>query len=172
MRARTSRDCEQPATGNGAERHDKALPKFSRIHRVQHSAGEMFDLVADVEKYPEFLPLCEDLKVRSRREKESAEILVTAMTVGYKAIRQTFTTQVVLDRPRLKIDVQYLDGPFRHLHNEWHFEPVEEKLCDVHFDIDYEFRSRSLGLLMGTMFDTAFRRFTVAFEQRADEVYA
>jgi coenzyme Q-binding protein COQ10 len=158
--------------GKGAERRDKALPKFTKIHRVRHSAGEMFDLVADVEKYPEFLPLCEELTVRSRRERDSAEILVAAMTVGYKAIRQTFTTQVVLDRPHLKIDVQYLDGPFRHLHNEWRFEPIAEKHCDVHFDIDYEFRSRSLGMLMGTMFDAAFRRFTVAFEQRADEVYA
>jgi coenzyme Q-binding protein COQ10 len=132
----------------------------------------MFDLVADVEKYPEFLPLCEELTVRSRHERESVEILIAGMTVGYKAIRQTFTTQVVLDRPRLKIDVQYLDGPFRHLYNRWRFEAVTDAACDVHFDIDYEFRSRSLGMVMGTMFDTAFRRFTVAFEKRADDIYA
>lgn len=132
----------------------------------------MFDLVADVERYPEFLPLCEALTVRSRREREGREILVAEMAVGYKAIRQRFTTQVVLNRQELGIDVQYLDGPFRRLDNRWRFEPTGENSCNVHFDIEYEFASRSLGMLMGSMFDYAFRRFTVAFEERADKIYA
>lgn len=131
----------------------------------------MFDLVADVERYPDFLPLCEGLVVRSRRQKEDREILVTEMAVGYKNIHQKFTTQVVLDRPDLAIDVRYLDGPFRYLDNNWRFVPRGEDECDIHFDVRYEFKSRSLGLLMGAMFDRAFRRFTTAFEERADQLH-
>jgi coenzyme Q-binding protein COQ10 len=139
---------------------------------VAYSAEKMFALVADVEKYPQFLPLCESLVVRSRREKEGREILVAEMGVGYKSIRQLFTTQVVLNPQDLRIDVQYLDGPFRRLDNNWRFEPTGADSCNVHFDIDYEFASRSLGLLMGSMFDYAFRRFTSAFEERARTIYA
>ena len=101
-----------------------------------------------------------------------AEILVAEMGVGYRSIRQRFTTQVVLNPTELRIDVQYLDGPFRRLDNNWRFEPTGDTSCNVHFDIDYEFASRSLGLLMGSMFDFAFRRFTTAFEERARAIYA
>lgn len=132
----------------------------------------MFDLVADVERYPEFLPLCERLEIRSRRERDGKTVLIADMAVGYKAIKQNFTSQVLLDPERLLIDVKYLDGPFRRLDNRWRFEPAGPQACIVHFDIDYEFSSRSLGLLMGVMFDRAFRRFTTAFEERARTVYA
>ena len=93
------------------------------------------------------------------------------MSVGYKRIRETFTTQVILNRPELAIDVQYVDGPFKYLTNEWRFEPAGERACNVHFFIDYEFRSRTLGLMMGGMFDRAFNMFVQAFETRADELY-
>lgn len=148
------------------------MPQFSKVHPVPYSARQMFDLVADVEQYPQFLPLCESLAVRSRREREGREVLVAEMGVGYKAIKQRFTTQVVLDRERMVIDVKYLDGPFRRLDNRWRFEATGEGSCNVHFDIEYEFASRSLGLLMGSMFDYAFRRFTTAFEERARTIYA
>lgn len=131
----------------------------------------MFDLVADVERYPEFLPMCESLAVKSRRERDGREFLVAEMGVGYKAIRQRFTSQVMLNREKLRIDVQYLDGPFRRLENVWRFEPTGPNSCHVQFDIDYEFASRTLGILMGSMFDIAFRRFTSAFEERAKIVY-
>ncbi len=131
----------------------------------------MFALVADVERYPEFVPMCESLSVKSRREREGREMLIAEMGVGYKAIRQRFTSQVLLNPEKLRIDVQYLDGPFRRLENNWRFEPTGPSSCDVHFDIDYEFASRTLGLLMGSMFDIAFRRFTSAFEERARVVY-
>ena len=131
----------------------------------------MFDLVADMEKYPEFLPLCEALTVRSRRTKGDHELVVAAMTVGYKAIRETFTTQDLFNRSNLTIDIKYLDGPFRRMDNRWRFEPTGEDSCKIHFDIDYEFSSRILGALMGTMFETAFKRFTAAFEERARVVY-
>lgn len=147
------------------------MPKFEKIHPVRHAAGDMFDLVADVERYPEFVPLCEALTIRSRQERAGREILTASMSVGYKAIRETFISRVVLDRETLRIDVSYLDGPFRYLENRWTFVETGKRSSDVHFLIDYEFRSRMLGALMGTMFDTAFRRFTAAFEKRADELY-
>lgn len=148
------------------------MPSFSKQHRVDFSAEKMFELVADVESYPEFLPLCESLDVKSRKEREGRELLVARMGVGYKAIKQHFTSQVLLDRENLRIEVQYLDGPFKRLQNQWWFEPVTESSSIVHFDIDYEFASRTLGMLMGSMFDQAFRRFTAAFEARAQRIYA
>jgi coenzyme Q-binding protein COQ10 len=147
------------------------VPQFSTKRRVRHAAAEMFDLVADVERYPEFVPLCRDLKVKVRTQGEGTEIVVADMTVAYKLIRETFTSRVTLDRPKLQILVEYLSGPFSHLQNRWVFQQVDEKSCDVEFFIAYEFKSRVLAALMGAMFDTAFRRFADAFEKRADVVY-
>lgn len=98
-------------------------------------------------------------------------LLLADMTVGYKAIRETFTTQVLLKREERIIDVNYIEGPFKYLDNVWRFEPVDESQSIVHFCIDYEFKSRLLGALMGSMFDRAFRMFSEAFEKRADVIY-
>jgi coenzyme Q-binding protein COQ10 len=149
------------------------MPQFSTTHRVRHAASDMFDLVADVEHYPEFVPLCRALKVRTRiPEPEGVEVLVADMTVAYKFVHETFTSRVTLDRPNLQILVEYLEGPFSRLENRWTFHATGERTCEVEFFISYEFKSRTLGLLMGTMFDAAFRRFAAAFERRADVVYA
>lgn len=131
----------------------------------------MFDLVADVESYPEFLPMCEALTVKSRKEREGKQLLLADMTVGYKLIRETFTSQVLLDREALIIEAKYIDGPFKFLTNRWRFEAAGEGRCNVHFHIDYEFKSRMLGVVMGSMFDIAFRKFSQAFEERANKVY-
>jgi coenzyme Q-binding protein COQ10 len=148
------------------------MPRFSTKRRVHHSADKMFDLVADGENYPKFVPLCSDLRIKSRTDKgDGIVMLIADMTVAYKVIRQTFTSRVTLDRPNLKILVEYVDGPFRRMQNRWVFYPAGEHACDVEFFIEYEFRSRALGMLMGAMFDTAFRKFSAAFEQRADRVY-
>src|SRR4030081_839604 len=148
------------------------MPQFSTKRRVRHSAAHMFDLVADVGRYPEFVPLCRSLKVRQRiPEPEGVEILVADMTVAYRFIRETFTSRVTLDRPNLQILVEYLDGPFSRLENRWTFRSTGERRCDVEFFISYEFKSRMLALLMGSMFDLAFGRFADAFEQRSDLVY-
>ena len=148
------------------------MPQFSNTRRVRHAAAEMFELVADVERYPEFVPLCGALKVRRRiPEPEGVEIVVADMTVAYKVIRETFTSRVTLDRPNLDITVEYLDGPFSRMENRWDFHPVGDQLCDVEFFISYEFKSRMFAMLMGAMFETAFRRFSQAFERRADQVY-
>jgi coenzyme Q-binding protein COQ10 len=149
------------------------MPQFSTRRQVNHSAADMFDLVADVERYPQFVPLCRSLKVRKRiPEPEGIEILVADMTVAYKFLHETFASRVTLDRPNLHILVEYLEGPFSKLENRWTFHPTGAQTCVVDFYIAYEFKSRTLGLVMGTMFDVAFRRFTTAFERRADRVYA
>lgn len=148
------------------------MPEFSTTRRVHHSAADMFDLVADVERYPEFVPLCSALRVRSRTgTSEGVEAVVADMTVAFKLVRETFRSRVTLDRPNLQILVEYLEGPFSKMENRWEFHAVGEQLCDVKFFIAYEFRSRTLGMLMGAMFDAAFRKFSGAFERRADAIY-
>ncbi len=148
------------------------MPQFSTKRRVRHSASDMFDLVADVERYPQFVPLCQSLRVRKRTsEGEGKEVIVADMTVAYKFIHETFTSRVTLERDKLEILVEYLEGPFQKMNNRWNFRPVSDDTCEVEFFIAYEFRSRTLGMLMGAMFETAFRRFSAAFERRADEVY-
>ncbi|KIZ39540.1 MULTISPECIES: type II toxin-antitoxin system RatA family toxin [Rhodopseudomonas] len=148
------------------------MPQFQSKRRVHHSAAEMFDLVADIERYPEFVPLCSALKIRQRQTKDDGTEVVTAdMTVSFKLIRETFTSRVTLDRANLKILVEYLQGPFSKLQNRWTFEPRGDEACDVGFFLAYEFKNRMLAMVMGTMFDTAFHRFAAAFEKRADAVY-
>jgi coenzyme Q-binding protein COQ10 len=147
------------------------MPTFRTTRSVKHSADQMFALVADVERYPEFLPLCEDLRVLRRVQSgEGIETVVASMTVGYKAIRESFTSRVTLDNPRLQINVEYVNGPFKYLENRWTFRPTPAG-SDVEFYINYEFKSFALGLLMGTVFDKAFRKFTEAFEDRAEIIY-
>jgi coenzyme Q-binding protein COQ10 len=158
---------------NSLQRREQLMPEFSTTRRVRHSAAHMFDLVADVERYPEFVPLCRSLKVRKRiPQPEGVEVLIADMTVAYRFVRETFTSRVTLDRPNLQILVEYLQGPFSRLENRWAFHPTGEQTCEVEFFISYDFKSRTLALLMGAMFDAAFRRFTAAFERRADVVYA
>jgi coenzyme Q-binding protein COQ10 len=148
------------------------MPRFTNRRRVRHSATAMFDLVADVERYPEFVPMCQALKVKSRTQQaDGTEVVVADMTVSFKLVRETFTSRVTLDRTNLRILVEYLRGPFSHLENRWAFTPQGDNASDVEFFIAYEFRSRMLAVLMGAMFDAAFQRFAAAFEKRADAVY-
>ena len=148
------------------------MPRFSSKRRVPHRASEMFDLVADVESYPEFVPFCQALKIRKRTPgPDGTEIVVSDMTVSFKLVKETFTSEVTLDRPNLKISVRYLRGPFSNMENKWTFESRGEDACDVGFLINYEFKSRMLAMLMGAMFDAAFSRFAAAFEKRADVIY-
>src|SRR6056297_1899304 len=153
------------------------MQSFTTTEIVPYSPRQMFDLVADVAAYPESLPLCEALAVRERNTLDDGRPqLVADMTCGYKAIRETFTSRVTLDRQNNRILVEYIDGPFRHLRNEWRFDPApspagDDGRCAVKFDIDYSFKSSMLGLLVGAMFDKAFRRFLTAFKARAADVY-
>ena len=149
------------------------MPTFRTERRVAHAPAQMFDLVADVERYPDFLPFCEalDVKRRSGPDADGVETIVADMRVGYKAINERFTTRVKLDRASLRIAVDHLDGPFNHLENSWTFRP-DPVGSVVEFWIDYEFRSRLLAAVAGAVFDRIFRSYTGAFEARADAVYA
>ncbi len=131
----------------------------------------MFDLVADVERYPEFVPLCQALKVRQRKKNpDGTETIVADMTVSFKLVKETFTSEVTLDREHLKILVRYLKGPFANLENRGACEAEGEDACDVGFFIAYEFKSKMLATLRGAMFDAAFTRSSTAFEKRADMI--
>lgn len=147
------------------------MPRLEKQHVVSHAAEDMFDLVCDVESYPEFVPLCSSLSVKSCKERNGKTVMLADMTMAYKMLSETFTTQVLMNRPELLIDVKYIDGPFRHLDNQWRFEALDEIRCRVHFMIDYELRSKMLAMAAGTVFDMAFGRFVDAFEARADAVY-
>lgn len=148
------------------------MPKFAAKRRVRHSASDMYALVQDMERYPEFVPLCSDMRVRGRVPiGEGVEVCTARMTVAYKIFHEVFTTKVTLNRPGLWIAVDYLDGPLHVLANRWTFRPLGETASEVEFLIDYEFRSRMLATLMGAVFDHAFRRFASAFEMRADQIY-
>jgi coenzyme Q-binding protein COQ10 len=147
------------------------MPSFSNIRRVPFQPQQMFDLVADVERYPEFVPMCERLVVRRRAQSdEGVTTLLADMHIGYRMIREQFTSRVMLNPMRMTIFVEYVDGPFSHLENRWQFRPDADG-CAVHFAIDYAFKSRAFGLLAGAVFDAVFRRMVNAFEDRAHVIY-
>ena len=134
--------------GQQSDNKQAAMPQFETKRRVRHSASNMFELVADVERYPEFVPLCEKLKIISRETNGTgaetdidAEIIVATMTVAYKLFRESFTSRITLDRKKQEIRVTYLDGPFRFLENRWAFSELEDDVCEVGFLISYEHRS-------------------------------
>ena len=150
------------------------MPAFSTTRRVAFTPRQMYDLVADVERYPQFLPLCETLTVRKRLREENKDVLIADMTVGYKALRETFTSRVVLDPAALRITAgsvpEFPSGPFRRIENRWTFAEAPGG-CDVGFYISYDFKSLMMQALVGGLFDRVFRRYTQAFEERARAVY-
>ena len=127
----------------------------------------MFALVADIERYPEFLPWVIALRLRSDSEHEA----IADMIVGFKGLRESFSCRVHKQRPSA-VSVSYIDGPMRHLSNEWHFEPAEGGGCRVDFMVDFSFRSRMFEALAGQMFDKALRKMIAAFEARADVLHS
>lgn len=130
----------------------------------------MFDLVADVERYPEFVPLCQGLRVKDRSRVSGHDVLLAEMDVGYGTLHETFGSRVTLDAGTPRVTVEYLDGPFQYLDNRWAFEPTPGG-CDVDFYISYELKSLMLQVMVGAVFERAFRRFTEAFEVRAQQIY-
>lgn len=134
--------------------------------RLPYSAQQMFDLVADVKRYGEFLPWVIATRVRSDSETE----MVADMVVGFKSLRESFTSRVAKDRPR-EIAVHYVDGPLSDLDNVWTFREIDENTCEIDFLVDFQFRNRVFQALAGQYFDRAFRKMVEAFEQRAAELY-
>jgi coenzyme Q-binding protein COQ10 len=147
------------------------MPVFQSTRRVHHSADKMFDLVADMERYPEFVPLCVRNVIRSREMRGTDEVVTTEMTVAYALFRETFRNGITLDRVNRRILIEAANGPLRQLRVEWSFRPQGDDTCDVSFRLNYEFASRTLALLMGSVFDAAFSRLAEAFQRRADAVY-
>ena len=156
---------------NAALRYIDSMPRIETTRRIPYTPAQMFDLVADVEQYPRFFPLCEALRVRSRERKGDKDVLLASMDIGYKAIRETITSRVTLDRRAMSVLVELVDGPFRHLENRWQFSEAPGGGTDVKFFLAYELKSLMLQLLVGGLFDQAFRRCVGAFEERARVVY-
>ncbi|HVM77766.1 MAG TPA: type II toxin-antitoxin system RatA family toxin [Stellaceae bacterium] len=134
--------------------------------KLPYTAEQLFDLVADVERYPEFLPWCVGARIRERGE----NTIVADLLIGFRMIRERFTSKVVLDRPR-RIDVAYSEGPFKYLNNHWIFEPQEDGGCVIDFYVDFEFHSRLLQKVIEVLFNEAVRRMVSAFEGRARKLY-
>jgi coenzyme Q-binding protein COQ10 len=142
------------------------MPGIRETRRLPYSAEQMFDLVADVARYPEFLPWVVGTRIRSDSETE----MVAEMLVGFKALREKFTSRVAKRRPS-EIKVHYLDGPLRDLDNEWRFRPTDGGGCEIDFSVEFTFRNRLFEALAGQYFDRAFRKMVSAFEARAQELY-
>lgn len=147
------------------------MPTHAEKRKLPWTAAQMYDLVADVGSYPEFLPWCAAARIRARRQEGGAEILEADLVISFKLFRERFGSRVTL-RPELReIDVAYLDGPFRYLDNHWRFTDLPEGGCEVDFYVDFEFRSRTLQAVIGVVFNEAVKRMVRAFEDRAQVLY-
>ena len=142
------------------------MPRHSETKYLPYSPEQVFALVADVARYDEFLPWVVAVRVRSSSETETVADLI----VGFNAFKERFTSRVVKQHPH-RICVDYVEGPLKYLHNEWHFERAADGGTDLRFSVDFAFRSRLFESLAGAMFDRALRRMTSAFEQRAVALY-
>lgn len=142
------------------------MPGIRETRHLPYSPEQMFDMVADVGRYSEFLPWVVATRVREDSETE----MVADMLVGFNALREKFTSRVLKDRPH-RIEVLYLDGPMRDLDNVWHFHSDGEGGCRIDFNVDFTFKNRMFEALAGQYFDRAFRKMVGAFEKRADELY-
>ena len=141
------------------------MPTHAERKVLRYTPEQLFDMVADVRRYPEFLPWCVGARVISRKENE----LIADLTIGFKMFRETFRSQVLLERPD-HVHVRYLNGPFRYLNNHWRFNPHPQG-TQVEFFVDFEFRSRLLQAVIGTVFNEAVRLMVRAFERRAMQLY-
>ena len=142
------------------------MPTHAERRTLPYSQQQLFELVADVERYPEFLPWCVGARVRERKQ----NVIVADLLIGYRMVRERFTSRIVLDRPR-RIDVSYSEGPFRYLNNHWLFEPEPGGGCTIDFYVDFEFHSRMLQKVIELLFNEAVRRMVSAFETRARRLY-
>ena len=142
------------------------MPTHAEKRVLPYTPEQLFDIVADVERYPEFLPWCHDARIRHREP----GLLVADLMIGARMLRERFTSRVELDRPR-RIDVSYTKGPLRYLSNHWIFEPVGDGQCEIDFFVDFEFHSRIIQKLVEILFGEAVRRMVNAFEARAAEIY-
>lgn len=142
------------------------MPKHQETRVLPYSVEQMFDLVAGIEHYPEFLPWCKSAHIQSRRK----NMVVADLVIGYKMFQEKFVSEVTLDRPR-SIAVKYRSGPMSHLSNEWEFAPKGRKGCEISFHVDFDFHSPLLRAAMNVFFDKALTKMVAAFEARAAQLY-
>jgi len=147
------------------------MPIHEEHRTLPYSAREMFDLVADVARYPEFLPWTAAARIRSRKPFAGGEVMEADLVVSFKVFRERFGSRVTLWHERLGIDTEYIDGPFRHMKSHWRFTPLEDGGCAVDFSVDFEFRNAILQKLIGVVFNEAMQRIVRAFETRAEALH-
>lgn len=147
------------------------MVKHSEQRVLPYSAQQMYDLVADVDRYAEFLPWCAASRVRSRTSIGEKEQIDADLIISFKIYRETFGSRVILTPTEHRIDVEYIEGPFKFLNNHWHFKPLTDGSCEVDFYVDFEFKSRTLQMLIGIVFHEAMQLIVRAFEKRAESLY-
>ncbi|HEU0223426.1 MAG TPA: type II toxin-antitoxin system RatA family toxin, partial [Paracoccaceae bacterium] len=141
------------------------MPTHAEKRKLPYSAEQMFELIAGIDRYPEFLPWCSAARIRSRKKDGAREIIEADLVISFKVFRERFTSRVTLRRTEYRIDVEYLNGPFHYLNNHWFFRPLGETSCEVDFFVDFEFRSHMLQSLIGLVFNEAMQRIVRAFER-------
>ncbi|TNE33862.1 MAG: type II toxin-antitoxin system RatA family toxin [Alphaproteobacteria bacterium] len=142
------------------------MPTHAEQRVLPYRPQQLFDLVAAIDRYPEFLPWCVGARIKERHE----NIVLADLVIGFKLFREKFTSRVTLDEANMRIDVEYMDGPFRYLNNHWQFKPHPTG-CEIDFFVDFEFRSKILQKTIGMLFNEAVTRMISAFEGRAKELY-
>ena len=146
------------------------MPTHSETKELPYTAQQMYDLVADVGKYPEFLPWTAAARIRSDEQVEDHRVMDADLVISFKVFRERFTSRVTLWPEDMKIDTEYLDGPFKYMLSNWRFEDTANG-CKVHFHVDFEFRNRILQGIIGAVFNEAMLRIVKAFENRAEALY-
>lgn len=146
------------------------MPTHSETRPLPYSAQQMYDLVADVEKYPEFIPWCAAARIRSVTPQGDSEVMAADLVISFKVFREKFGSRVVLRPGERRIETDYLDGPFRHMHSTWGFRDTGAG-CEVDFHVDFEFRNAILQSVIGVVFNDAMLRIVRAFERRAQALY-
>jgi coenzyme Q-binding protein COQ10 len=146
------------------------MPSHSETRTLPYTAQQMYDLVADVARYPEFLPWTAAARIRSRKAEGDHEVMLADLVVSFKVFRERFGSRVTLWPERKRIDTEYIEGPFKHLHSRWEFRDVDGG-SEVHFEVDFEFRNIILQKAAGLFFFEAMQRIVRAFEARAHQLY-
>ncbi len=147
------------------------MTSHAEIRYLPYTAKEMFDLVADISAYPEFLPWCAAARVRKEAQKGNVKQIEADLVISFKVFREKFGSRVLLDSSKFIIETDYIDGPFRYLHSVWSFKNSEQG-CEVQFSVDFEFKNAMFQSVIGLVFNDAMQRIVRAFERRASELYA
>lgn len=156
--------------GSHCHVENAAMPSHSETKFLPYQPDQIFDLVADVARYPEFLPWCAAARIRTREPQDNCEVITADLVISFKVFRERFGSRVRLDHDRFRIDTDFLDGPFKHMHSFWQIRAVEGG-CEADFSVDFEMKNAILQKVVGVVFNEAMQRVVRAFEARAQELY-